>query len=422
MNDKEIKYLLPGIPKLYKISLYEKEGGYEALKKALSINPNDVIEEVKRSNLRGRGGACFPTGLKWSFMPKKSDKPKYLCVNADEGEPGTFKDREILEQNPHVLIEGILIASYAMGVRTAYVYIRGEYVKWMKILEEAINQAYSKGYIGKNIVGSDFSVDIFVHRGAGAYICGEESSLMNSLEGERGYPRVKPPFPAQYGLWGCPTTINNVETLANVPVIIKRGADWYTQIGVEKHPGTLLYGVSGHVNNPGVFELPTGVLLTDLIFKYAGGVRGGKKVKAVIPGGSSTPILRGDSIEGVRMDADSLVKAGSAIGTGGVIVMDEDTDIPRVLERIARFYHHESCGQCTPCREGTGWMEKIIRRINRGEGKMQDLDILMSVANNIEGNTICALGDAAAWPVQSALRRFRDEFEAKIKKAESAAA
>lgn len=422
MTDTGIKYLLPGIRDLHKIEIYEKHSGYEALKKALGMKPDAVIEEVKKSNLRGRGGACFPTGLKWSFMPKKSDKPKYLCVNADEGEPGTFKDREILGQNPHVLIEGTLIASYAMGVKTAYVYIRGEYVKWMNILEKAIEEAYEKGYIGKNIAGSKYSVDIYVHRGAGAYICGEESSLMNSLEGERGYPRVRPPFPAQYGLWGCPTTINNVETLANVPVIITQGADWYLKIGHEKHPGTLLYGVSGHVKNPGIVELPTGVLLTDLIFNHAGGVRGDKKIKAVIPGGSSTPILRGDNIEGVRMDADSLIKAGSSIGTGGVIVMNEDTDIPYVLERIAHFYHHESCGQCTPCREGTGWMEKILKRINRGEGTMKDLDILMDVANNIEGNTICALGDAAAWPVQSALKNFREEFEAKVKNAENVAA
>jgi NADH-quinone oxidoreductase subunit F len=422
MADTEIKYLLPGIRDLHKIEVYEKHGGYGALKKALGMKPDEVIDEVKKSNLRGRGGACFPTGLKWSFMPKKSDKPKYLCVNADEGEPGTFKDREILGQNPHVLIEGTLIASYAMGVKIAYVYVRGEYVKWMKILEKAIEEAYKKGYIGNHIAGSEYSVDIYIHPGAGAYICGEESSLMNSLEGERGYPRVRPPFPAQYGLWGCPTTINNVETLANVPAIINNGADWYKKIGYEKHPGTLLYGVSGHVKTPGIFELPTGVLLTDLIFNHAGGIRGDKKIKAVIPGGSSTPVLRGDSIEGVRMDADSLIKAGSAIGTGGVIVMDEDTDIPLVLERIARFYHHESCGQCTPCREGTGWMEKILRRINRGEGTLKDLDILMAVANNIEGNTICALGDAAAWPVQSALKNFREEFEAKVKKAAHVAA
>jgi NADH-quinone oxidoreductase subunit F len=422
MSDQRIRILLPDIPNLYKISIYERESGYEGLKKALGMNPEEVTEEVKKSGLRGRGGACFPTGLKWTFMPKQTDRPKYLCINADEGEPGTFKDRAILEFNPHSLIEGTLITSFALGAKTAYIYVRGEYVKWTNILQKAIDEAYERGYAGKNICGSDTSVDIYIHRGAGAYICGEESSLMNSLEGERGYPRVKPPFPAQYGLWGCPTTINNVETIANVPSIVLRGGEWFAKIGAEKHPGTLLFGMSGHVKKPGVYELPTGVLLTDLIYKYAGGVRDDKKIKAVIPGGSSTPFLRGDAIEGIRMDADSLKNAGSAIGTGGVIVMDENTDIVEVLERIARFYHHESCGQCTPCREGTGWMEKIIARINSGEGKMEDLDVLLDVANNIEGNTICALGDAAAWPVQSALKRFREDFEAKIQKAKTAAA
>jgi NADH-quinone oxidoreductase subunit F len=422
MSDQRIRILLPDIPNLYKISIYERESGYEGLKKALGMKPEEVTEEVKKSGLRGRGGACFPTGLKWTFMPKQTDRPKYLCINADEGEPGTFKDRAILEFNPHSLIEGTLITSFALGAKTAYIYVRGEYVKWTNILQKAIDEAYERGYAGKNICGSDTSVDIYIHRGAGAYICGEESSLMNSLEGERGYPRVKPPFPAQYGLWGCPTTINNVETIANVPSIVLRGGEWFAKIGAEKHPGTLLFGMSGHVKKPGVYELPTGVLLTDLIYKYAGGVRDDKKIKAVIPGGSSTPFLRGDAIEGIRMDADSLKNAGSAIGTGGVIVMDENTDIVEVLERIARFYHHESCGQCTPCREGTGWMEKIIARINSGEGKMEDLDVLLDVANNIEGNTICALGDAAAWPVQSALKRFREDFEAKIQKAKTAAA
>jgi NADH-quinone oxidoreductase subunit F len=422
MSDQRIRILLPDIPNMYKISIYERESGYEGLKKALGMKPEEVTEEVKKSGLRGRGGACFPTGLKWTFMPKQTDRPKYLCINADEGEPGTFKDRAILEFNPHSLIEGTLITSFALGAKTAYIYVRGEYVKWTNILQKAIDEAYERGYAGKNICGSDTSVDIYIHRGAGAYICGEESSLMNSLEGERGYPRVKPPFPAQYGLWGCPTTINNVETIANVPSIVLRGGEWFAKIGAEKHPGTLLFGMSGHVKKPGVYELPTGVLLTDLIYKYAGGVRDDKKIKAVIPGGSSTPFLRGDAIEGIRMDADSLKNAGSAIGTGGVIVMDENTDIVEVLERIARFYHHESCGQCTPCREGTGWMEKIIARINSGEGKMEDLDVLLDVANNIEGNTICALGDAAAWPVQSALKRFREDFEAKIQKAKTAAA
>jgi len=410
------KLLLPDIPNLHRLDVYEQHGGYSALKKALGMKPEDVIEEVKKSNLRGRGGACFPTGLKWTFMPKQTPKTKYLCANGDEGEPGTFKDRQIFEFNPHLFIEGSLIAAYAMGVNIIYVYIRGEYLKWIKLLQKAIDDAYARGYIGRNILGTDFSTEMYIHRGAGAYICGEESALMNSIEGYRGYPRVRPPFPAQYGLWGCPTTINNIETLANVPIIINRGAEWYMKIGHPKHPGPLLYGVSGHVNKPGVYELPTGVLLTDLIYKYAGGVPGNKRIKAVIPGGSSTMWLRGDEIEGVRMDAESLKAAGTSIGTGGVIVMDEDTDVLRVLARIARFYHHESCGQCTPCREGCGWMEKILNRFLAGEGTLADIDLLLDVANNIEGNTICALGDAAAWPVQSVIKKFRDEFERRAKK------
>lgn len=417
MADFTDKLLLPDIPALHRIDVYERNGGYGALKKALSMKPDDVIEEVKKSNLRGRGGACFPTGLKWTFMPKQTAKMKYLCANGDESEPGTFKDRQIFELNPHLFIEGSLIAAYAIGAGIIYVYIRGEYLKWIRLLQKAIDDAYAKGYIGKNILGSDFSTEMYIHRGAGAYICGEESALMNSIEGYRGYPRVRPPFPAQYGLWGCPTTINNIETLANVPIIISRGADWYAKIGHPKQPGTLLYGISGHVNKPGVYELPTGVLLTDLIHRYAGGVPGNKKIKAVIPGGSSTMWLRGDEIEGVRMDADSLKAVGTTIGTGGVIVMDEDTDILKVLARIAHFYHHESCGQCTPCREGCGWMEKILNRFVVGEGTLADIDLLLDVANNIEGNTICALGDAAAWPVQSVIRKFRDEFERRAKKA-----
>ncbi len=409
------KLILPDIPNLHQIDIYEEHGGYSALRKALTMKPEDVTEEVKKSNLRGRGGACFPTGLKWTFMPKNSMKPKYLCVNGDESEPGTFKDRQIFEFNPHLLIEGTIIACYAMGVAMAYLYIRGEYVKWIKLMEKAIADAYAKGYIGKNILGGNFSTDFYVHRGAGAYICGEESALMNSIEGDRGYPRVKPPFPAQNGLWGCSTTINNVETIANVPIIINRGAEWYSAIGAPKHPGPLLYGISGHVNKPGVYELPTGELLTELIYTVAGGVRGNKRIKAVIPGGSSTMVLRGDQIEGVRMDADSLKAAGSSIGTAGVIVMDEDTDIVKALTRITKFYYHESCGQCTPCREGTGWMLKILKRIEVGDATTTDIDLLVDVANNIEGNTICALGDAAAWPVQSFVKRFREDFEKKVK-------
>jgi NADH-quinone oxidoreductase subunit F len=416
MSDNTEKILLPDIPNLQSIEIYENNKGYAALRKALTMKPEDIIEEVKKSGLKGRGGAAFPTGLKWSFMPKGNEKPKYLCANGDEGEPGTFKDRQIFEFNPHLFIEGCLIASYAMGIKTTYVYIRGEYKKWIDILQNAIEEAYAKNYIGENVIGTKFNTDIVIHRGAGAYICGEESSLMNSIEGERGYPRVKPPFPAQCGLWGNPTNVNNIETLSCIPSIINNGAEWFSKIGAPKHPGTILFGISGHVNKPGVYELPTGVLLTDLIYKYAGGVRDNKKIKAVIPGGSSVPWLRGEELEGVRMDLDSLKAAGSAIGTGGIMVMDEDTDVLKVLKRISHFYHHESCGQCTPCREGTGWMEKIIDRFVHGQGTLTDIDLLLDVANNIEGNTICALGDAAAWPVQSVIKKYREEFEKRVKK------
>ena len=413
------KLILPDIPDLHRIDVYEANGGYGALRKALGMKPEEVTDEVKKSNLRGRGGACFPTGLKWTFMPKQTTKPKYLCANGDESEPGTFKDRQIFEQNPHLFIEGALIAAYAMGIDTIYTYVRGEYKKWIDMLQAAVDDAYRKGYIGKNILGTGFNTELVVHRGAGAYICGEESALMNSLEGDRGYPRVKPPFPAQNGVWGCPTTINNIETLSNVPVILKMGWEAYSKIGVAKHPGPILIGISGHVNKPGVYEVPTGVLLSDLIDNYAGGVRGGKKIKAIIPGGSSTMWLREQEYIGVTMDADSLKAAGTSIGTGGVIVMDEDTDLIRVITRIAKFYYHESCGQCTPCREGTGWLWKILKRFEAGDAQESDIDLLMDIANNIEGNTICALGDAAAWPVQSMIRRFRDEFEKRVSKSSS---
>ena len=408
--------LLPSIPDYHSIDVYESHGGYQMLKKTLGMKPEEVTEEVKKSGLRGRGGACFPTGLKWTFMPKQSDKQKYLCVNGDESEPGTFKDRQIFEFNPHLMIEGTVIACYAMGVQTAYLYVRGEYNKWIKMVQKALDDAYEKGYVGENVMGSGFSTNVYLHRGAGAYICGEESALMNSLEGKRGYPRIKPPFPAQFGLWGCPTTINNVETIANVPLILKMGWEAYSKIGAAKHPGPILVGVSGHVNKPGVYEFPTGVLMTDIIYKHCGGIPGDKKIKAVIPGGSSTMILRGESIEGVTMDADGLKAAGSAVGTAGLIVMDEDTDLIKVITRITKFYYHESCGQCTPCREGTGWMFKILKRFENDEARMEDIDLLLDVANNIEGNTICALGDAAAWPVQSMIKRCRDEFEKRAMK------
>jgi NADH-quinone oxidoreductase subunit F len=413
------KILLPDIENLHQLEVYKQHGGFNAAKNAFGRAPDEIIDSVKRSGLRGRGGAAFSAGLKWSFMPRTTDQPKYLCVNGDESEPGSFKDRQIFEFNPHQLIEGTLITCYAIGAKVAYIYIRGEYHKWIKLMQKALDDAYEQGYIGekmKSTFATDFCCDIYIHKGAGAYICGEESSLMNSLEGQRGYPRVKPPFPAQNGLWGCPTTINNVETIANVPKIIEKGWEWFAAIGEPKHPGTILYGVSGHVNKPGVYELPSGTLLTEIIYKYAGGVPGGKKILCVIPGGSSMPPLRGDQIDGVKMDAESLMEVGSAIGTGGIIVMDEDTDLVKVLARITKFYHHESCGQCTPCREGTGWMEKVLNRIVNGNGSTSDLDLLISIANNIDGNTICALGEAAAWPVRYTIQRFRDYFEARVNK------
>lgn len=413
------KIVLPDIDNIHILDVYVQNGGFTAVKKAFLQTADDIIDQVKKSGLRGRGGAAFSAGLKWSFMPKTTDKPKYLCINGDESEPGSFKDRQIFEYNPHQLIEGILITCYAIGAKTAYIYIRGEYHKWVKLMQKALDDAYAAGYVGeamKEKFGTEFFCNIYVHKGAGAYICGEESSLMNSLEGHRGYPRVKPPFPAQNGLWGCPTTINNVETITNIPPIITKGWEWFSKIGEPKHPGTILFGVSGHVNKPGVYELPSGTLLTDIIYNYAGGVPGNKNILCVIPGGSSMPPLRGDQLEGVKMDAESLKAAGSAIGTGGIIVMDEDTNLVKVLARISHFYHHESCGQCTPCREGTGWLEKILKRILAGNGSVSDIDLLVTVANQIEGNTICALGEAAAWPVRFMVTRFRDYFEARVSK------
>ncbi len=413
------KIVLSDIDNIHILDVYVQNGGFSAAKKAFSQSPDNIIDQVKKSGLRGRGGAAFSAGLKWSFMKKTTDKPKYLCINGDESEPGSFKDRQIFEYNPHQLIEGKLITCYAIGAKTAYIYIRGEYHKWIKLMQKALDDAYAAGYVGeamKEKFGTEFFCNIYIHKGAGAYICGEESSLMNSVEGKRGYPRVKPPFPAQNGLWGCPTTINNVETITNIPPIINKGWEWFSKIGEPKHPGTILFGVSGHVNKPGVYELPSGTLLTDIIYNYAGGVPGNKRILCVIPGGSSMPPLRGDQLEGVKMDAESLRAAGSAIGTGGIMVMDEDTDLVKVLARLSHFYHHESCGQCTPCREGTGWLEKILKRILAGNGSVSDVDLLITVANQIEGNTICALGEAAAWPVRFMVTRFRDYFEARVSK------
>lgn len=413
------RVLLPPIRDLHRLDVYEKNGGYQMLRDVLTSGTWDqtkVTDTVKASGLRGRGGAGFVTGMKWSFMPPvEPGKARYLCCNGDESEPGTFKDRQIMEYNPHLLFEGILIAAYAMTITTTYLYVRGEYADWISQMERELAKLYEKGYVGKNIMGSDFSTEIIIHKGAGAYICGEESSLMESVEGKRGYPRIKPPFPAQRGLWGQPTTINNVETLACVPLIIKNGEKWFAGIGAEKHPGPVLYGISGHVNKPGVYEYPTGMLMTDLIYEVAGGMRGGKKLKAVVPGGSSTPVLRADQIEGVSMDADSLREAGSMMGTAGMLILDEDTDMVSFLRRITHFYRHESCGQCTPCREGTGWLENLVTRIDRGEGRIRDLDLLLDLCTQMEGRAVCALADAAAWPVRYTIQRFREEFEAKCK-------
>ncbi len=411
--------LVPDIPNLADIDVYEKNGGYSALKKILideKWEPKAVTDEVKEANIRGRGGAGFNAGMKWSFMPEPDGGPRYLAANGDESEPGTFKDRKLFEFNPHLFIEGSIIAAYAMKIDAIYVYIRGEYREFIKMMDKAIDEAYKKGYLGKNILKTDFSVDMYTHMGAGAYICGEETSLMESLEGKRGYPRVKPPFPAQKGLWGRPTTINNIETLANVPHVINNGASWFKTLGPDTHPGPVLYGISGHVNKPGVYEYPAGMKITDLIYEVCGGVRGDKDIKAIIPGGASTPPIRGEVIDGVTMDADGLREVGTMMGTAGMLVMDEDTDIVDVICRISHFFHHESCGQCTPCRDGTGWLHKILLKINRGEGEMRDLELLLEICNKMEGRTICALADAAAWPVRYSVDRFRPEFEAKCKK------
>ncbi len=397
-----------------KIEDYVKAGGYEGAKKALSMKPEDVIEEVKKSNLRGRGGAGFPTGMKWSFVPKESSRPKYLCINADEGEPGTFKDKYILKDAPHLLIEGAIIASWAVGINTAFVYIRGEYGKIALGLEKAIEEAYERGFLGKNIFGTDFSLDIFVHRGAGAYVCGEETALIESLEGKRGHPRIRPPFPATMGLYNCPTVVNNVETLANLPAIMRNGGEWFASLGVERSGGTKLFAVSGHVKKPGLYELPMGTSLKTLIYDYAGGVRENRRLKGVIPGGSSSPILKPEEID-VPLDYDSLMKAGSMLGSGAVIVLDETSCMAKVLQVITRFYAHESCGQCTPCRQGTPWMAKIADRIVRGRGRQGDVDLLIDIAKSMMGKTICPLADAAAMPVIAICEKYRDELEEHIR-------
>jgi len=390
---------------------YVADGGYEAAKKVLThLTPSQVIEEVSKANLRGLGGAGFPTGKKWSFVPKDSHRPKFLVVNADEGEPGTFKDRYILERDPHALLEGMIIASYAIGAHKAYVYIRGEYVRPAQRLAQAVKEAYQRGWLGKNIQGSGWDLEVVIHRGAGAYICGEETALLTSLEGGKGFPRLKPPFPAVSGLFRSPTIVNNVETLACVPAIFRYGAEWFARLGTPRQGGTRLFSLSGHVERPGLYEAPVGVSLKELIYDRAGGVRGGRALKAVIPGGLSAKILRSEEIQ-VSMDFDSLQAAGTMAGSAGIVVMDETTCMVEALRASSHFFAHESCGQCSPCREGTGWILAILDRIIEGKGRMEDLDTLISIARNMEGKTICVFADAAAWPVQSYIQKFRSEFE-----------
>jgi len=405
-----------GIPNAWEIDVYESRGGYQALRKALKEHtPADVIEIVKQSGLRGRGGAGFPTGMKWSFVPKDIS-PKYLSCNADESEPGTFKDRQLMENDPHQLVEGVAVSCYAIGVEEAFIYIRGELAFAARRLEHAISQAYERGYLGKNILGSAFSVDIVVSRGAGAYICGEETAQLESLEGNRAMPRSRPPFPAVVGLYGKPTVINNVETLSNVPHIINNGAEWFTRIGVPpRNTGTKIYSLSGRVNRPGNYELPLGTTIRELVYEHGGGVLGGKAIKAVIPGGTSAPMLGADKLD-LPLDFDSVAQAGSMLGSAAVMVLDETVCIPHAVARMVEFYVHESCGKCVPCREGNFWLLKILERIVHGHGREGDIVLILDLCGNIGGGkTLCALGDAAINPVLGGLRLFRDEFEYHIR-------
>ncbi|MFN7962113.1 MAG: NADH-quinone oxidoreductase subunit NuoF [Thermoanaerobaculia bacterium] len=402
-----------GHPEALTVRGYRDRGGYVALEKGLKMEPAAITEEVKASGLRGRGGAGFPTGLKWTFIPKDSPKPKYLVCNADESEPGTFKDRLLMEKDPHQLIEGCLLTSFAVGAATTYIYIRGEYVDAANILERAIADAYQSGILGANVMGSGFRHDIYVHRGAGAYICGEETGLLESLEGKRGQPRVKPPFPAVVGAFGCPTVINNVETICCVPHIIERGSAWFKAIGPdERNTGPKLYAVSGHVERPGTYELPIGVTFQELL-DVCGGIWKGRQLKAYVPGGASAPVLSADDRH-LRLDFDTMAKAGSMLGSAAVMVMDDTTDMVRVCYRFAKFFSHESCGQCTPCREGTNWLTLLLHRILDGHGEPKDLDLIVSVANQIGGNSLCALGDAAVGPAKSFVTKFRHEFLARM--------
>jgi len=396
-----------------RLDTYRQYGGYEALKKAFAMTPEAIIDEVKKANLRGRGGAGFPAGVKWGFLPKDLSRARALVINADEGEPGTFKDRLIMSRGPHLLVEGIVISSFALRIHACWIYIRGEFVREAGILDEAVAEAYAAGLLGKNILESGFDLDVTVHRGAGAYICGEETSTINSLEGKRGWPRLKPPFPASVGAFGLPTIVNNVETIADIPWIITHGGDTFAALGVEKNGGTRLVGVSGPVNRPGVYELSAGVNLKDVIFNVAGGMRDGKKLKAVIPGGSSTPVLRANEID-VTFDIESMAKVGTMSGTSGIIVIPEETCMVRALSVLMNFYAHESCGQCTPCREGTGWLKRIVGRIEEGKGRQGDVELILDLCDNMGGRTICALADAAVMPAQSFIWKFREEFDRHI--------
>jgi NADH-quinone oxidoreductase subunit F len=420
------------VPGIATLKTYRENGGYTAMEKALkTMSPDALLEEVKTSGLRGRGGAGFPTGMKWSFLAKPEGVPRYLVVNADESEPGTFKDRYLMERIPHLLIEGMVISSFTLGANSAYIYIRGEYFYVSRILEQAIDEAYAAGLLGKNILGTGYDLDIYVQVGAGAYICGEETALLESLEGKRGNPRIKPPFPAIAGLYGCPTVVNNVETIAAVVPIIELGGAEYAKIGIGRSTGTKLISASGHINKPGVYEIELGLPVEEFIYseEYCGGIKGGRKMKAVVAGGSSVPILPTELIlktaagEPRLMSYESLGEggfvSGTMLGSGGFIVMDEDTSIVKNLYTFSRFYHHESCGQCSPCREGTGWMEKILHKILEGKGTLKDIDLLWDIQSKIEGKTICPLGEAAAWPVAAAIRHFRPEFEAYVTNPES---
>jgi len=398
-----------GQPESHTLKRYLASGGYKSLEKALGMEPAAVTEEVKSAGLRGMGGAGFPTGVKWGFLPKDNPKPRYLCINADEGEPGTYKDRYIMDRDPHMLLEGIAIACHAISAKTAYIYIRGEFHAIARRLEQAIAEAREAGYLGKNILGRGLDVDVWVHRGAGAYVCGEETALIESIEGKTGRPRLKPPFPAVVGVFGCPTIVNNVETIAQVPHILERGAEAWKSIGLNGGTGTKLYGASGRVKRPGLWELPTGTNLQEIVFEHGGGPLDGRQIKGVIPGGSSCPVLLPDELD-VAMTFDAMMKAGSMLGTGCAAVMDDQSCAVRLTARLMKFYAHESCGQCTPCREGTHWLAKVITRIEEGHGTKGDIALALEVADNIQGNTICPLGDAAAMPARALLQKFEGEF------------